>query len=55
MKFPLSQIVTIFCSGETGVVIARSEYTASEPQYLVRYQTALGNACEAWWPESALA
>lgn len=53
-KFQLGRIVVIECSLEQGVIHARSEYSNSENQYLVRYKSADGRAVEAWWPESAL-
>lgn len=39
---------------ELGEVVARTEYIASEAQYLVRYQNNLGVFVEQWWAESAL-
>ncbi len=54
LKFENSQVVTIRCSGESGVVIGRAEYINSENSYLIRYQCADGRAVEAWWSESAL-
>jgi hypothetical protein len=54
MKFDLNQVVTIAPSGEQGSVIARAEYVASEPHYLVRYPSADGRVVESWWGESAL-
>lgn len=53
-KFELKQQVTIAASGETGEVIGRAEYAASESTYLVRYKAADGRAVESWWNESAL-
>ncbi|WP_198388292.1 hypothetical protein [Burkholderia ubonensis] len=53
-KFELSSSVSIAKSGETGEVIGRAEYTASENTYLVRYCSADGRAVENWWGESAL-
>jgi len=55
MKFELKQTVTIAVSGEQCDVIARAEYLAAEPSYLLRYKCADGRAVETWWPESALA
>jgi hypothetical protein len=54
MKFSLAQCVTIDCSGESGVVIARAEYVHAEPSYLVRYLNGQGVAVEAWWMEQSL-
>lgn len=54
LKFSLHDTVTIVTSGESGSVVARAEYIAAEPSYLVRYKRADGVATEAWWPESAL-
>ncbi|MCA8045517.1 hypothetical protein [Burkholderia arboris] len=53
-QFELNANVTIAASGETGEVIGRAEYTASESSYLVRYRSADGRAVESWWGESAL-
>lgn len=50
----LNAKVTLTTSDEEGVVIGRSDYLASESQYLVRYKAADGRATDAWWPESAL-
>jgi hypothetical protein len=52
--FELKQVVKITESDETGTVIARAEYTATENNYYLRYRAADGRAVEAWWPESAL-
>ncbi|WP_310630786.1 hypothetical protein [Paraburkholderia sp.] len=52
--FNLKDNVAITVSGETGIVIARAEYAASENQYLVRYQSADGRGVEAWWGQTAL-
>lgn len=46
--------VRILASGETGTIIARSESSVAENQYMVRYRDATGRAIEAWWGESAL-
>lgn len=54
-KFQLGQTVVIATSGETGEVIGRAEYLASQPNYLIRYRCADGRAVEAWWTEDALA
>lgn len=50
----LNTPVTINVSGETGIVIGRAEFTASENSYQVRYKAADGRAIECWWNESAL-
>lgn len=52
--FKLDQTVTIAASGETGVIIGRSEYTTAENNYYIRYRAADGRATEQWWQESAL-
>lgn len=52
--FELNSGVMIATSGETGTVIGRAEYVASEPNYCLRYKTAQGVAEQSWWPESAL-
>lgn len=54
-KFEMLQKVVIVASDEFGSVIARSEHTNAEPQYLVRYKAANGCASENWWTEQALA
>lgn len=55
-KFDLQQLVTIVCSGETGTVIGRAEYsTTTLTSYLVRYRCGDGRAVEQWWTEDALA
>lgn len=54
LLFELAQVVEIDESKETGTVIARSESTVAEPQYLVRYKNGHGVAVEAWWSQSAL-
>lgn len=54
-RFELRQQATIQASGESGEVLGRAEYATSEPSYFLRYKRADGVACEAWWPESALA
>ena len=53
-KFGIRQIVKIQDSDETGTVIGRAEYSASENTYLIRYRAADGRAVEVWWGESAL-
>lgn len=53
-KFDLTQVVRIEASEEFGTVIARSESTVAEPQYLVRYKNGMGVAVESWWGQSAL-
>lgn len=53
-KKDLGEVVVISASGESGEVIGRAEYKASEDNYLIRYQAADGRAIEAWWAESAL-
>ena len=50
----LRDSVRIICSGETGQVIGRAEYTNAGPQCLVRYSGADGRAVEAWWNDDAL-
>jgi hypothetical protein len=54
MQFELNNEVTITASGESGTIIGRAEYSASSPQYLVRYKAADGRAVEAWWNEDAI-
>lgn len=53
-KFNIGTEVKIAVSGESGRIVARTEYEANEPQYLLRYKTAQHEAVERWWPESAL-
>ena len=53
-KFQLDDELNITCSGETGFVIGRAEYTNQQPQYLLRYKSADGRAVESWWAEDAL-
>lgn len=53
-KFDLGDTVRITMSAERGEVIARTDYTRSESQYLVRYVGSDDRACEQWWAESAL-
>lgn len=50
----LGDTVRINCSGETGTVIGKAEYSESNPTCLVRYKAADGRAVEAWWQASAL-
>lgn len=54
-KYELGQQVRIACTEETGEVIARAQYLASENSYFLRYRAADGRAVESWWGESALA
>ena len=53
-KFAMNSTVKISASGETGTVVGRAEYNASENTYYLRYMAGDGRATEAWWPESAL-
>lgn len=53
-KYELRQRVVIVESGETGMVVARSDSTSSIDQYLVRYKNATGIAVEQWWSVDAL-
>ncbi|MBM3553631.1 MAG: hypothetical protein FJX45_18260 [Alphaproteobacteria bacterium] len=53
-KFELKQIVKMAASDESGVVIGRAEYSASEPSYQVRYLAGDGRQVEGWWGESAI-
>ena len=53
-QFALGSKVAVTCSGETGEVMGRAEYSNSTNSYLVRYQSADGRAVEAWWQEDAL-
>lgn len=50
----LGSHVAIACSGETGQVVGRAEYTTCETSYLVRYAAGDGRAVEQWWQQSAL-
>ena len=52
--FQTGQKVAIEISGECCTVIGRAEYQHSESQYLLRYKSAQGIACESWWSESAI-
>lgn len=47
--FPLGATARVICSGETGEIVGRAEYTQSAPQVLLRYKAADGRAVEAWW------
>lgn len=53
--FDLGQTVQIVCSGETGTVIGRAEFTNAEHSYNIRYKCGDGRAVESWWTVSALA
>lgn len=53
-KFELNQEATIIVSQETGVIVARIDYSASESQYQLRYKNNTGTAEEKWWPESSI-
>ena len=53
-KFELNQSVRISCSGESGKVTGRAEYSMADRSYYVRYKGADGRAVEGWWTESAL-
>ena len=52
--FELGKEVKISCSGETGIVISRSQHLESDDQYLIRYKCADGRATESWWGATAL-
>lgn len=52
--FSLNDNVRISCSGETGLIVGRAEYSHYDNRYLIRYKAADGRAVEDWWPESAL-
>lgn len=54
MKYEIGDSAKLSKSGETGDVIARAEYEASENSYLIRYMAADGRQVEAWWGESAI-
>lgn len=47
--FPLGATARLICSGETGQIIGRAEYTSSGPQVQLRYKAADVRATEAWW------
>lgn len=53
-KYELGQLVTLSRSDEEGEIIARAEYSTSEPSYLVRYRAGDGRQVENWWSESAI-
>jgi hypothetical protein len=55
LKFEIGATAQITVSGERGEIVARAEYKAADPSYLLQYQAADGRAVEQWWPESALA
>lgn len=48
-KYNLGDKVKITISGESGEVIGRAEYTATNPQYFVLFKAADGRAVTAWW------
>lgn len=52
--FTLGENVTITCSGESGVVIAKAARIGGQNQYLVRYKASDGRGVEQWWDEDAL-
>ena len=52
--FQIGQKVSIEISGESCTVIGRAQYQHSDNQYLLRYKSAQGIACECWWSESAI-
>jgi hypothetical protein len=52
--FELGDTVWIECSGEKGMIVARSESLESDNQYFVRYKASDGRAVEGWWSERAL-
>ena len=54
MNFVLGQMAAIQASGQIGVVVGYSCLLNSEPQYLLRYKDAAGDATERWWAQSAL-
>lgn len=54
MKYEMGKQVELR-SGESGEIVGRAEYAASESQYLVRYVAADGRLTECWWNESAIA
>lgn len=53
-RFSLGEPLTIECSGETGMCLARSEHLYTDPQYLIRYKCPDGHAVEVWWSQDAL-
>lgn len=54
MRFKMQDRVTLKESSETGSIVGRAEYEASENSYLVRYKAGDGRQVEAWWNESAI-
>lgn len=52
--FELGEKVELVASNESGSVIGRAEYLASERSYLIRYMAADGRLVEQWWGESAI-
>lgn len=54
-KHELGDTVSLAHSQETGSVVGRAEYPASENSYLIRYLAGDGRQVEQWWPESAIA
>ncbi len=54
MDYALGQTASILASGQTGVIVGYSCLLNCEPQYLLRYQDAAGDAVERWWGQSAL-
>lgn len=53
-KFELQQTVEVNCSGETGTILGRAEYSHTDNNYLILYKAGDGRAVETWWTESAL-
>lgn len=53
-RFSLGQAVVIEASGESGVVIGRSDHQDASNSYHVRYKAGDGRAVEAWWTENSL-
>ncbi|MEM7211877.1 MAG: hypothetical protein AAF479_08295 [Pseudomonadota bacterium] len=53
-KFELDDDVVIDCSGETGTIIGRAEYAASDNDYLIRYAAGDGRAVQQWWTETSI-
>ena len=52
--YELGQTVTIKCSGEKGIVIAKAQYLESSDCVLLRYKCADGRAVESWWNVQAV-
>ncbi len=52
--FELKDKVKLKESNETGVIIARAEYTEMANQYQIRYRAGDGRQTEAWWSEAAI-